>query len=702
MRRRTLLACTGALAAACGGAPTPSPPPPPVEQRPVAPAPAPPPATQLPVPTVVKLENGLTAAVTQAAPGHDALLQFGFFAGALFMAPGAAELAMEVVVGDADPSQGRVALTQAIAQLGGTLAVRAGPATTWIDMRVPGNRWEEAVVALRRALEAPAQSRHQIERIRERTVAGRAAWIRRDPVAAMAQLLLLGESGAAGYLHALLDRDPSEINLFQARLHRPERAVLVIETPDDPAQAAAALGQSGSTALGGWSPPAAPPGAVPTLDRSFVPGLYWSPAPAGARDPETTRVALVLYLPNPGQLSATDMLLLHVCLTLDGTGGRLERLQRDHGLESVRWHSSVASTPDATAIVLTADVATSEVQPLWNVLQLARASLRDVPPTESELAIALRRAPLTARLAMLDDGGRLRTQAKLVLLGTTWADVDHRLQTLAAAPALDVRAATDAFLDLPVALVAVGGVVPDDATDVRRFELLPAGQDEQAAATAAQPAPATDAGAAWLQRAADAIGGAARIRRLTGWESDGKLVNDRAPAMTETCRWRTDGTLARTREILGQKIRTSLEGNVWFEQAGEITQSLNSREAALLRRELQRHPLALLATHARGELPFRPVAQREAGDRHVMVLEAVGEAFDRLRIHVDTGSHLIRVVETWETLPDGTVVHLQDRWSDYRSTAGLRAPFHRLTTQDDGQNRVETVFTRWVPELGAP
>lgn len=44
-------------------------------------------------------------------------------------------------------------------------------------------------------------------------------------------------------------------------------------------------------------------------------------------------------------------------------------------------------------------------------------------------------------------------------------------------------------------------------------------------------------------------------------------------------------------------------------------------------------------------------------------------------------------------------MHVHDAWSDYRTTQGLRAPFHRLTTLDDGQNRIETTFTRWQPQL---
>jgi hypothetical protein len=73
-----------------------------------------------------------------------------------------------------------------------------------------------------------------------------------------------------------------------------------------------------------------------------------------------------------------------------------------------------------------------------------------------------------------------------------------------------------------------------------------------------------------------------------------------------------------------------------------------------------------------------------------------------LRLHLDAESGLPRTVEAWQTGADGAVVHLQEAWSDYRRVDGLRAPFRRLTTQDDGQNRLEATYDRWVPKLQRP
>ena len=112
-----------------------------------------------------------------------------------------------------------------------------------------------------------------------------------------------------------------------------------------------------------------------------------------------------------------------------------------------------------------------------------------------------------------------------------------------------------------------------------------------------------------------------------------------------------------------------------------------------------RHPLMLLAANQRGTLLFRPIAQRSSGDREMMVLEATGNEFDRLRIHIDTESHLIRIVESWERLPDETLVHVRESWSDYRTADSMRAPHRRRTTWNDGEHQTETVFSNWQPTL---
>jgi hypothetical protein len=47
-------------------------------------------------------------------------------------------------------------------------------------------------------------------------------------------------------------------------------------------------------------------------------------------------------------------------------------------------------------------------------------------------------------------------------------------------------------------------------------------------------------------------------------------------------------------------------------------------------------------------------------------------------------------------------VHLEEAWDDYRATGGLRAPFQRTCTQDDGRNRLHTTFAKWQPSFRRP
>jgi len=697
---RGFVSFAAVVVAACSGAPPVTPTPaPPATTPPVAPPPdAQPPiarATTTPPLQIVQLDNGVTAAIQETSQTHTATLQLGLLAGATFLAPGASELAAQVLVDGSDPSEGRPPLAQAIAQLGGTLRIEPGLKMTWIDVRVPRARWQQAATAMRDALAMPTRSRNQIERVRDDFVERRTAAIRGTPLATMARLLLLGETSGSGHLLGLLDRDPGEIGLLQSNLYRPDRVVFAIEVADAPAEVRQALARGGKVALGGWQPPAPLPGAVPVLERPFAPGLWWSPADGAGVSIDRCRVALMIGLPTFQHPEPAAALLLHSCFSLEGVGGRLEQVQQDRGLAHVRWQSDVVTAGEATAMLLTTEIAANEVANLWRAVELARASLTDVPPNASEFALALRRVPLQAAFGAQGDGARLRQATLLALGGKDLAAIERRAAEIARMPATGIAVPATAFLELPFAMIVVG--VPADLPQARRFALTPVGGEVPVTTTPNEQAPA--GASPWLVLAIDAIGAADDVRRLAGWTYAATIGSESTPTMAETTNWHRNGTLRRTRSLLGQAIETSLVEQVWTELLGTATRTLDAREAQLLRREQQRHPLALLAAHARGELQFRTIARREVGDRSVAVLEAAGDRFDRLRIHVDTGSNLVRAVESWETLADGTVMHVSEAWSDYRTVRGLRVPFHRLTTQDDGQNRVETVFTRWDPVL---
>ena len=620
-------------------------------------------------------------------------------AGALSQAPSLADLATHVLVDSADPAQGRGSLRQAIEQLGGSLHVHTGPLTTWIDVRVPADQWRAAAQALRTAVTQPPQSRSQVDRIRELRLAACAAAVRRDPVIATAEQLLLGERDPADHMHGLQDRDASEVSLFVGHFFRPERVVWLLETTRPPDEAAAAFRRGGAVDLTAWAPPAAP-GNPGVLDRRFDSGVFWAPD-----ESEVCDVALVLLLPTLVANSA-PLYVLQDCLTLDGTGGRFERMQRERGPADARWRSSLVQGSDAVALVLRARLSPADAAAAWRTLQLARQSLRDVAPSASELQLARRRAPLTARLAVLDPGARMRTETRLQTLGETLADFDVRLAALEQNGLLAPPGAVEEFLKLPVAMVVAGGKPPADLADVRRLQLLPAGlagnAADPAASTASPPAPKRTASAEpWLARAEEVVGGADKLRRFDGWSVSARTEHAEAPTLLDETTCRLGATLHRERELLGQKITTDLRADGGTESLGNETKTLPPGEVAQLWREASRHPLALLAAHARGELAFEVVAKRTVGDRDHVVLQASGDP-QRLRVHLDAESHLVRLVEVWDTMADGSVVHVEEAWDDYRTTGGLRAPFQRTCTQDDGRNRLRTTFAKWQPSFRRP
>jgi hypothetical protein len=688
-----VVALLGATAfSACGAPPPPAPLPRPEQAEP--PAPVGQADDAPPIAQVTKLENGLVATVHADAPGACAQLQIGFLVGSNFVAPGLAELAATAIVQGADASSGRTSLEQAIARLGGIVEIGLGPAMTWIDISVPASRWRAAEAALVAALRAQSLSRAQFDRIRDELVQKRCAEIRDDPLRATARALLLGEPDTAAYVTALVDRDASEVALFQARYLRPDNARLALRAPGDPKAIAASLAEGGADRLAKWTAAQLNVPAQQPLGRTFASDLLWSPTRG-----TSCRAAMLIFLPDATLPGAADLLVVHACLTLDGAGGRLERMLAERGLGHLRWRSEFVRGADGAALLLTTDASVTDALAAWQCLRAARRSLQDVPPTTAEIQLARRRAALTAGIVYIGGMARLRAQANMQLRGGTPADLSRRFAELARPERLDPQAVGE-YLALPAPMFVIGGEVPPDAPpNVQRWELLPPGFAPTAEPDAQGP---TAAAAPWLDGATEAVGSEALLQRFRGFDADAAHRGEDTPTAHDRVEWRIDGDLRRTREVLGKVIETRLEGKKWTETCGGREQTLTARETGLLQRELERHPIALLAAWHRGALAFEAVAQRNVGGRDFMVLEAAGNRFDRLRIHLDTRSLLIRLVEVWELLPDGTTVHLQDAWSDYRTTGGLRAPFRRVTTQDDGQNSVETVWSKWQPVLAAP
>lgn len=649
------------------------------------------------VPALSRLGNGLAWHWASSPLPGMALLQLGLPAGTDLGAAGLAELAAETLVAGGDASAGRPALRQTVLDLGGILDVDLGPDRTWITLQVPASRWQQAHRALATALQAPTLSRHQLERIREDFLLARIRAIWDDRVRQAPRAFLLGHSGTGDYVASLLDRDVSEVATFLARAYRPEGAVFGLRLPGSQENVAAEL----AGGVGMWRASAAPPLAQPSTPRGLRAGLHWSPVPGVA----ITNSTLVLPLPAPHVEQAPSHWLLTACLVGDGTGGRLARAlaQLPSGKPGVE--ARLVTAGSSKAVIITTTLPAQAVPRWWAAVEAARRSLVEQPPDAAELQAASRSAQLLLGLASDSLRSQLREESSRILAApgaTATPRPDFEL-ALRQPGNLELGRHANEWLQTPVAMLVLGGVPPAEL-QASTFDLLPAGamarllanQDPKGQAAAAQP---------FLDQAMEAVGGAAALRQLTAFRASMRRQAAIGAAIEEQHQWQRGGLLRRTREVLGTKIQTEILGDSGKEPGGRETGSRETSGATTVvlerfeqqrqRREIERHPLLLLAAAARGDILFRPVATRRVDDRECMVLEAMTGGFDRLRLLIDTISHLVRRVEVWETNATGSVVYLEDQWSDYRQSGSLRTPFHCLTIQDDGEGRLETVYSSW-------
>ncbi len=637
--------------------------------------------------------NGVTAIALPGMREGQSLVQVYVRAGADEARPGVAELAAETLVAGSDASSGRRSLRQRVGELGGILDVDVGPTGIWLTVRAPARNWQDVAAAMLAAMRDPAESRTQIERLRDEYLDARSREIWGEPEAAAARAVMLGDSGTGAYVANLLDRDASEVRQFLATQCVPTRTIISVETDADTAAVRQALDALVTAA--GWRPvpvqPTPPPPARP--HRS---GIYWATSEGNALG----STSLVIPVPSAAEPRSADAMVLLACLTLDGIGGRLELRQRDRGLGHLQFRSRWQHVGQSSSLVLTTRCTPTEAMVLWQVLEEARQSLRATPPNASELELGLRRATLATRLRTAGDTARLRDRVEQVLRPTTEPSVEQRLGELASNGGAGAATAIDTFLELPTAMVVFGGKPPEELTTVTSFELLPPGA--LAKLVGAPPQAQAAAGVPWLAPSLEAIGGAELLRRTNGCRATLERRVGGVAATSETLEWRAPDQLSRQRQVLGSTIATDLTAKGASEKLDETRVSLDSVESTRILREQARHPINLLAAHARGELQFRPIAQRDIGGREVLVLEAVGAGFERLRVHIDATSRLVRVVEVWETLESGLRAHVQESWSDYRSAGGLRAPFRCVTEIDDGSSRTETVYSSWEPLFRGP
>ncbi len=700
----SLLAAASLLCACAGSKPTPTAADPAAQANAKPAAAAEPVATQSqPAPQTPKpqdaplqkrfvLENRLDVVALRHAPDvtQSAELALLLPGGSETSRPGSAELAAHLLAHAADATSGRQSLARQLERMGGVLTFDIGRKSTWVHVRVPQSAWQRAAQALANALDAKTAARSQLERSQEEVIANENAAIAADSVRVAATRLVLGIESPAAHLQNLSERDAGEALAFQQRYFRPDRAILAVRTQLTDAQIETAVRAS----FGTWEPGnPTPEGEITTKVRPAPRGIAWIQDPKAAKDAPCD-AALLLPWPDALAPDAATMHMFANATTIEGVGGRLERLMQEAGLGKVELRAETLRCGEGTALLLRGTMTSQQALQLHATAIAARQSLRDIPLSSSERTQARAAAWLSMRESEASASSRLRNELERILLDTDAAAQMRQLAALEMPTASDLKA-LNAFLEMPVAMVVRGGPAPAGAADVRpcpttlAAAAIPiAGAADEAMRAAALP---------WRTRAIEALGGEKALADLDGFTATRRVATVDAPEIEETTTWKRSGDVIRVRKALGATVETTLAGSSWTETANGKTAQLSPQEAAWRRAEAASHPLAIVLAWQRGDLQFRLLASRNVGDRVYETLEAIGDQFERLRIELDRESALIRTVERWATTPEGSATRAVETWADYRTIEGIRAPFRCTTVVDDGQSERTSVYSKLTP-----
>jgi len=640
----------------------------------------------------VPLAGGAVGLARQALPAspHDteALFKLTIPVGAQTGPTGLAELSAWIISETPDPNANRASMRREIENLEGSLQIRLGAHHTSFEVTVPRNRWRRALEMTTRAIHATSPSVDQLSRIRTRLLHARRNELAVANIGNM--LMVLSELGvpAERYLVEIEDRTAEDVSRFQESYYRTAGTVLAIWAPGSAAETVLA---EASGPIATWAAAfSAPPPTRESAPAEGEGGVLWAPS-----ESEGSVFAFSYPLPHPESPGGLEKLLLLECLTMDGVGGRLEQAMET----PTALHRHVSGVSPARRVVMLGHGPSELAISSWKASQLALTSLANGLPGRQELDAAVARLRLSLLARYDDPRGWLDWATGHGALETDAGGISATLNRLAEDVLdLDLAPAIAELASRPSQLVVIGGRPPETS----EFAIAPAPEFADPAGPAAPVDTQLQEEAAnkYLALAVRALGGPDQLRRVDGLSAELERQTDQGVTTHEMVWFRDPDQLRRRRRVLATTIDTVIQPRQPYEQAGSRQIRLDQEESRLLLSRMYRHPVILLSRFTRGLVKFRLISTRRVDDREMAVLQMV-DALERLRIMIDTESGLVRVVTTRERRLDlGEFVHVSERYSDYRPVDGIRAPFYRVTTVDDGDAEILTTWKQL--EIGAP
>ncbi len=622
------------------------------------------------------------------------------------------------VIADAPrASEGKQSLRNGIEDLGGTLKVNADTLTSSFAITLPHENWQAGLKLLVDAVQATPVSRPQADRIQERLVRELSKDDSIDPLPPTLQRIVGRDAGTNTRLTELQDIDATQIILFHKRVYRPGGSVLAVLVPDTPGQT---LMTSVIKELAPWAKQYPSKEPIPPLEPEPAKiGLHW------AEQESPIRFALVRELPEPTGSNAAATLIINELISWDGVGGRFgEALGISFGVEAGLESYQVTSGAKRYQ-VLEASIDAPQVAQAYAAWDKAIRSLRLVPPSRSEVKTAAGRARLRL-LADQNDPGRWLGQATRAAL--TGAPVLGRFSAKGfvpeAPPAKTLLASTLEGLDKPETLelgkvaramsgngivaVVIGGKIPEEIElDIKSLDDVFVEATQRILRV--DPNQTKIAGNSYLEHTLEVLGGKAKIAKLTGFIATSTSRSGQSPVLSDQIWYsRSDRRLRRVRTILQTTIETKAWPQGGTETSGSMRFDLERSEAQNLFENAARHPILILSEYARGKSSYNLISERTVRDRRIAVLERNDPNKERLRLHIDVESGLLRAVGSRERRAGIGVVFVREEYRDYRSSGGLRVPYYRTAFVDNTVDGIVTEWTKWTPgvptraELGLP
>lgn len=608
--------------------------------------------------------------------------------------PGLAELAAEVAAELRLPTRAGGSLRGALKRIGAALEVNVAANATSFEITFPPPRWREVLSLLGTHLAQSMDPNGPVDvfdtlRLRLATRVGQ-AWSS-APLNAMVERMRGGRTQSLSEVIGQINlRTASEVAVFQRARYRAAGAVLVLWVPG---VSGAELGLGVDSNLPPWLDKQSTAAAMPfVMPLPITPGVYWAP-----RDGPVD-VAVLIPQPTLDQPLGVEMLVLHECLTHDGLGGRLGTAIEELVGRDVSFDLLPAGETDQ--VVLFARAQDNVVVPLYEALSQVLNSFRLRPPSEVEV----RQGAARARLRLLEQIARppdwLRAVSRLAYRRVQPDAFAKALERLSTPGQLDINSALPLFAKSALALAVVGGQPPVDSSRLVQLitevpmqaqgveRILPPEEVETQVAAANK----------LLERAVEALGGAVLLGELRGYRES--VVSDTGigPSVATETAVRWGDRMKQTTRVMATSIETRIDNEGGLEVSGSQQIAIAVDEARTRLAEAARHPAAVLARWQQGQIAFRQLALRMAGDRELAVLEEVTDRRDGVRLSIDTVSNLVRVIEVRIWQADAGALTVRDEFADYRTVKGrLRVPFLRTRTIDDREPAQRTRTLEFDP-----